>query len=504
MKKWIAAMLALALLCALPFAAQADELPAEAAWPSAETEDATAPDEDATAPDEDATAPDATIPEETPEAAEAVEVADEADAVIAPEAVDAVVEETVEEVDADTASDAADGIAAGEAEAEPAETQAVFEAEAPLIDAEASDIVAEAGGVAINETNFPDPVFRKYVSDKLDKSNPKDNVLDQDEIDAVNGFEVIVVEGMGIKSLKGIEFFPALELLRCSDNELTTLDVSKNTNLITLFCENNKLTSLNVSANPHLDWIHCSGNQLTELDITNCSSYLLKYVDASRFARKDSTVSYTDEHPEDPSQVLVCDASTKIIGGSPVDTWTPPATTTSDPAPAADPAPAPAPVPTVSVTKKSTKATMSVVPGSVIQLDLNGSAGSRFRSSNRKVATVDANGFVTVKKAGKTKITFRTGRKKRAVTLTIKDPTIPTSVTLTAPTTAVKKGDTVALTVTIPEGTTSGFRWKSSNKKVATVNKDGVVTFKRKGKVTITCTAKRGKKKARVRFKVSK
>ena len=476
------------LLCALmiaalmlPFAAQADELPVKAAGPSAEAEGAAAPDGDGT------------IPEETPEA----------DAAIAPEPVDEEVAEIAEE-EAVIAPEPVDEEVA-EAEAELAGDQAAFEAEAVLFG-------SEPDGIAIDETNFPDPVFRKYVSDKLDKSNPKDNVLDQDEIDAVNGFEVIVVEGMGIKSLKGIEFFPALELLRCSDNELTTLDVSKNTNLITLFCENNKLTSLNVSANPHLDWIHCSGNQLTELDITHCSGYLLKYVDASRFARKDSVVSYTDDHPKDPSEVLICDASTKIIGGSPVDTWSPPAPASDPaPAPASDPAPAPtsdtasASVQTVSATKKSTKRSVTAAPGSAIQLDLNGKQGRKFKSSNRKVATVDANGLVTVKKGGRVRITMKVGRKKRTVTLLIKDPTVPASVTLTAPATAVKKGDSVTLAPVVPENTNpGGFKWKSSNRKVATVSKDGVVTFKKKGRVTITCTAKRGKKKAKVKFKVGK
>lgn len=37
--------------------------------------------------------------------------------------------------------------------------------------------------------------------------------------------------------------------------------------------------------------------------------------------------------------------------------------------------------------------------------------------------------------------------------------------------------------------------------KVATVI-NGVVTFKKKGSVTITCTAMRGKKKAKIKFNV--
>ena len=46
------------------------------------------------------------------------------------------------------------------------------------------------------------------------------------------------------------------------------------------------------------------------------------------------------------------------------------------------------------------------------------------------------------------------------------------------------------------------YRLKKKSK--AGENNTAVVTFKKKGKVTITCTAKRGKKKAKIKFNVSK
>ena len=165
---------------------------------------------------------------------------------------------------------------------------------------------------------------------------------------------------------------------------------------------------------------------------------------------------------------------------------------------------APAPAASVITATSSTRTSVSAAPGSVYRLDLGGQAGTKFKSSNRKVATVDQNGNVTFKKPGKVKITFKVGKKKRTVTLKVTDPTIPTSVSLAPVNTAVKKGDVVTLTPSVPENANpGGYKWKSSNKKVATV-KNGVVTFKKPGKVTITCTAKRGKKKARVKFRVSK
>ena len=169
--------------------------------------------------------------------------------------------------------------------------------------------------------------------------------------------------------------------------------------------------------------------------------------------------------------------------------------------PAPDPAPAqPA---AISAVKKNGRATLTAAPGTVYQLDLGGATGRKFKSSNGKVATVNGSGQVTMKKAGKTIISFKVGNKTRKLRLTFKDSTVPTRVTVASPVgNAVKKGDTVTLTPAIPEGTNSGFKWKSSNRKVATV-KNGVVKFKKKGRVTITCTAKRGKKKAKVKFTVS-
>ena len=54
----------------------------------------------------------------------------------------------------------------------------------------------------------------------------------------------------------------------CSDNQLTSLDVSKNTALTKLYCFSNQLTSLNVSKNTALKELYCGENQLTSLDVS--------------------------------------------------------------------------------------------------------------------------------------------------------------------------------------------------------------------------------------------
>ncbi len=59
-----------------------------------------------------------------------------------------------------------------------------------------------------------------------------------------------------------------IKRLDCGGNNLTSLDVSKNTALTELNCSGNNLTSLDVSKNTALTWLDCGGNNLTSLDVS--------------------------------------------------------------------------------------------------------------------------------------------------------------------------------------------------------------------------------------------
>ncbi|MBR6194989.1 MAG: leucine-rich repeat domain-containing protein [Prevotella sp.] len=91
-------------------------------------------------------------------------------------------------------------------------------------------------GIAINASNFPDAAFRSYVSTQCDTD--KDTYLSSEEVTAVKS---INVSGKNISKLNGIEHFTALAYLYCSNNQLTALDVSKNTALRLIECYKNKL-----------------------------------------------------------------------------------------------------------------------------------------------------------------------------------------------------------------------------------------------------------------------
>lgn len=125
-----------------------------------------------------------------------------------------------------------------------------------------------AGGVEIDETNFPDEKFREYVKTKFDKDN--DDILSADEIAEA---KEISVEGNPITSFKGIEYFTALTSLECSRTKLTSLDTSHNKKLGYLRCNYiPDLTTLNVSQNTELKVLYCNDNALADLNLTNNSA----------------------------------------------------------------------------------------------------------------------------------------------------------------------------------------------------------------------------------------
>lgn len=116
--------------------------------------------------------------------------------------------------------------------------------------------------------------------------------------------------------------------------------------------------------------------------------------------------------------------------------------------------------------------------GSTCRLTVRGGSGKiKWKSSDKKVATVSSKGVVTAKKVGKATITAVRNGIKMQCTVTVKKPALSkTSANLLL-------GKKLRLSV---NGGTGNVKWTSSNKKVATVTSKGVVKTKKSGKTTIT------------------
>lgn len=110
----------------------------------------------------------------------------------------------------------------------------------------------------------------------------------------------------------------------------------------------------------------------------------------------------------------------------------------------------------------------------------------KWSSSKPAVASVDQNGRVTAKKAGKTVITVTTDNGKTySCTITVKKQAAE-KITLNVKKKTLKKGKTFTLKAALkPSYSTDSIKWSSSDKKVATVTAKGVVKARKKGTAVI-------------------
>ena len=160
---------------------------------------------------------------------------------------------------------------------------------------------------------------------------------------------------------------------------------------------------------------------------------------------------------------------------------------------------------TLTVTKLPLQVKKSVALGRIVTGLAAGDSIASCVSSNQKVATVDNRGKVTGKKAGTAVITITLASGVSAeVTVTVQKKAVATSkIANVEKSLKLNIGDKKALQPVIsPITTTDKVRYTSSNKKVATVTKGGVILAKKSGKTNITVKA--GKKKVTVKVTVAK
>lgn len=119
-------------------------------------------------------------------------------------------------------------------------------------------------GVSQN-TFIPDDNFEQALIDLGFDGGPLDDFVPTANISSINE---LIIPSLDISDLTGIEDFTALSILDCSDNLLTTVNISSNTSLTQLFVQNNQIATLNVSTLSDLLILWCFENDLNSIDVS--------------------------------------------------------------------------------------------------------------------------------------------------------------------------------------------------------------------------------------------
>jgi Leucine-rich repeat (LRR) protein len=83
-----------------------------------------------------------------------------------------------------------------------------------------------------------------------------------------NATTIEILNPMGIVSIRGIEAFPNLQRLRIIHNQISSVDLSKNTNLTWVSFWDNKLTSIDVSSLSKLEYFGAGDNDIVTFDVS--------------------------------------------------------------------------------------------------------------------------------------------------------------------------------------------------------------------------------------------
>lgn len=112
-------------------------------------------------------------------------------------------------------------------------------------------------------------------------------------------------------------------------------------------------------------------------------------------------------------------------------------------------------------------------------------------SSNTTVATVDNTGNVTAVSGGEATITAVVKGKLASCDVTVSVPA--TDISLNLDNVPIEKGDTLSLIAQLePKDSTEKVKWKTSDRKIVSVDDKGQITGKAPGTATITATAANG------------
>jgi Leucine-rich repeat (LRR) protein len=148
--------------------------------------------------------------------------------------------------------------------------------------------------------NIPDANFKACLVGNSAINTNGDSQIQVSEAASFNG--EINCYNMNISDLTGVESFTDLTNLTCSNNQLTSIDLSYNTALTFLNCANNQLTSIDVSGATALSFLRVSENQLTILDVSTNTALTFLYclynqlinLDLRNGNNTEMTVSLTD------------------------------------------------------------------------------------------------------------------------------------------------------------------------------------------------------------------
>ncbi len=144
--------------------------------------------------------------------------------------------------------------------------------------------------VMVNSYQYMDPITGTFPSHPAWDTNGN-GFLSSGEAAAVRAINIQRSGGaQAILSLEGIEVFSGLENFSCGSHNVTSVDMTENTELVVLYLNYTPATVLDVEGCSKLKYVVCNNNSLEELNLSGCTS--LGYLDC--FLNRLTSIDLSD------------------------------------------------------------------------------------------------------------------------------------------------------------------------------------------------------------------
>lgn len=179
--------------------------------------------------------------------------------------------------------------------------------------------------VVVQLEDIPDEAFRTYLAANVDTNET--GAISEEEVAAAVAFGTAGEPdekgnglcGLGISDLTGIEHFTSLKSVVCSGNNITELDLSKNTQLTEVICNDCELEELVVPSTDELRTVYVTGNpELGEVDLSGCPSLDDVLLDESTQVVGVAPAEDFDAVPVEDLALVYCTAADALSADSPL------------------------------------------------------------------------------------------------------------------------------------------------------------------------------------------
>ncbi|MFY0625364.1 MAG: Ig-like domain-containing protein [Reichenbachiella sp.] len=160
--------------------------------------------------------------------------------------------------------------------------------------------------------NIPDAAFKAVLLANASINTTDDGEITYAEAEAFT--DDLIIGNASISDATGLEAFSNITKLWFQNTDITTIDISNNSDLVWAFLNGNEISSINIGTLTKLETLFLNQNQLTTVDVSMCPALKVFYTD---YNTGIASVDITQNSMLEGLSAINCGISSIDLSGNP-------------------------------------------------------------------------------------------------------------------------------------------------------------------------------------------